>query len=125
MALYDTGKMTLYDTGKINQFEKQLNQMKCQLQQIDLEEQKLKVEDESAMLIQQETTQKNTFHNQSETWSSEGKPPSITRKHRRRQQLLDHIFKDTSNVSDRRLPYDDKTELSILDSMDNTNEIQK
>jgi hypothetical protein len=59
----------------------------------------------------------------SDIWSGE-KQSSMSRKCIRRQQLLDHIFKDTSNVSDRKID-DDKTELSILDSLDNTNEIQK
>ena len=49
------GRSSFYDTNRIMHFEATLNQMKLQLQNIDNEEKKI-IDDDSAMLIQQETT---------------------------------------------------------------------
>jgi hypothetical protein len=117
-------RSSLYDTKRINAFEASLQKLKFQLQFFDQEERKLKEAEINEMLIQQqETTLKTQNESVTQTWSEN--EDKVSRKNKRRQQLLDHIFKDTSNVTERRLLDDDRTDYSILDSLDNTNEIQK
>ena len=54
-SLDTKGRSSFYDTNKILQFEATLNHMKFQLQGLDKEEKDI-AQDDSAMLIQQETT---------------------------------------------------------------------
>ena len=119
---FDGKKSSFYDTQKIFAFEQSLNRMKFQLQFFDqTPQQENKCVSEDEMLIQQEMTMKTQNNSDTQTQSQQSETEDkVSRKYKRRQQLLDHIFKDTSNVTRH-----DDTDYSILDSLDNTNEIQK